>query len=167
MSRKRKRFVFATSPSSSSPPPSFGQMVPGRQVVFHDFQFEGAVKRMVRNGAHLWPIDPMPALISTTLHNLCTCASIKTPASRKAWHRVKYEPGSRSITLHNLCAFGLRTFALSRKRERFEGHLIIIIRSHFGLSQCQSSHNCRTVSRKPTTTLEALQGSSSSSSLSS
>ena len=32
---------------------------------------------------------------------------------------------------------------------------VIIIRSHFGLSHCRSSHNCRTVSRKPTTTLEA------------
>ena len=46
-------------------------------MVFHNFQFEGAVKRLVRHQAHIRPIDPMPALISTTLHNLCTCASIK------------------------------------------------------------------------------------------
>ena len=38
---------------------------------------KGAVKRLVRHQAHVRPIDPMPALISTALHNLCTCASIK------------------------------------------------------------------------------------------
>ena len=53
------------------------QEVPGRQVVFQHFQLERVVKRMVRNRAHLRPIDPMPALISIALHNLCICASIK------------------------------------------------------------------------------------------
>ena len=67
-------------------------------MVFHDFQFEGAIKRMVHNGAHLWPIAPMPPLISIALHNLCPCANIRTLASRKTGHRVKYEPGLRSIT---------------------------------------------------------------------
>ena len=66
------------------------QVVPGRQVVFQHFQLERVVKRMVRNRAHLRPIDPMPALISTALHNLCICASICA--------RVRYEPGPRGTT---------------------------------------------------------------------
>ena len=50
-------------------------------MVFHDFQFDGAVKRMVHNGAHLRPIDLTPALISTALHNLCTCRMLLLPKS--------------------------------------------------------------------------------------
>ena len=35
------------------------QVVPRRRVVFHNFQFAGAVKRLVLHQAHIRPIDPM------------------------------------------------------------------------------------------------------------
>ena len=63
------------------------QVVRERRVVLQNFEFEREGKRLVRHEAHIRPIDPMPALICTTLRNLC--------------------------------AFGLRTIALSRKRKRF------------------------------------------------
>ena len=38
--------------------PRVAQVVRGRRVVFHNFQFEGVVKRLVLHQAHIRPIDP-------------------------------------------------------------------------------------------------------------